>query len=204
MSSPLTLENSLILACVSPQPDVQHIRELMDRRHEWQEVVRKADQWRVVQSVYLQLRQEEQAGRLPASVAHRLKHLYYRDTIRGIARRELVRAALLRFSEASVPVIVLKAAALAAVIYQSDKLRPTRRIELLIHRRDLARSEEVLRGLREKPAAPPERPEGNSLLDVRHHIFDQRGVEGMPAAAGIRIEDFWARARPVEIASVST
>jgi hypothetical protein len=114
MSSPLTLENSLILACVRTEPDVQRIHELVERSPEWPVIVRKAEQWRLVTSVYLQLRRGAQPGR----------HLYYRDTIRGVAKRELLRAALLRFAEASVPVIVLKGAALATLVYQSHALRP--------------------------------------------------------------------------------
>ncbi len=204
MSSPLTLENSLILACVRTEPDVQRIRELVERCPEWSVIVQKADRWRVVPSVYLQLRRGAQPGRVPGPVAEGLKHLYYRDTIRGVAKRELLRAALLRFAEASVPVIVLKGAALATIVYQSHALRPTRRIELLVHRRDLARGETVLRSLRDAPGAPVGGPQGYALLDVRHDIFGQGSVEEMPEAVGIPIEDFWGRARPVQIASVPT
>jgi Uncharacterised nucleotidyltransferase len=203
MSSPLALEDSLILACVRTEPDLQHIGELVERCPEWPVIVRKAERWRVVPSVYLQLRRGAQSGRVPGPVAEGLKRLYYRDTIHGVAKRELLRAALLRFAEASVPLIVLKGAALANLVYQSHTLRPTRRIELLVHRRDLARVESVLRSLREAPGAPVGGPQGYALLDVRHDIFGQRSVE-MPAAVGIPIEDFWARARPVQIASVPT
>jgi Uncharacterised nucleotidyltransferase len=204
MSSPLTLENSLILACVRTEPDVQRIRELVERCPEWPVIVRKAEQWRVVPSVYLQLRRAAQGGRVPGPVAEGLKHLYYRNTIHSVVKRELLRAALLRFAEVSAPVIVLKGAALATLIYQFDTLRPTRRIALLVHRRDLARVEAIVRSLCEAPGAPARGPQGYTLLDVRHHIFGQSGVEGIPAAVRIPIEDFWARARPVQIASVPT
>ena len=64
-----------------------------------------------------QLRQAAQSGHVPEPVAERLRHLYHRDTIHGVARRELLRTTLLRFAEASVPVIVLKGAALATLVY---------------------------------------------------------------------------------------
>ncbi len=153
MSSPLTLENSLILACVRTEPDVQRIHELVERCPEWPVIIRKAEQWRVVTSVYLQLRRGAQPGRVPGPVAEGLKHLYYRDTIRGVAKRELLRAALLRFAEASVPVIVLKGAALATLVYQSHALRPigALRQSTLLGRRQCA--------LRlHKGTAPPWRP----------------------------------------------
>jgi Uncharacterised nucleotidyltransferase len=204
MLSPLTLENSLILACVRTEPDVQRIRELVERCPAWPVIVRKAERWRVVPSVYLQLRSGAQSGRVPVPMAEGLKHLYYRDTVHGIAKRELLRLALLRFAEASVPVIVLKGAALATLVYQFHALRPTRRIKLLVRRRDLARVGAVLRRLREAPGVPVGGPQCYTLLDVRHDIFGQNSVEEMPAAVGIPIEDFWARARPVQIASVPT
>ena len=166
-------------------------------------IIRKAERWRVAASVYLQLRRDVQSGRVPGPVAEGLKHLCYRDAIRGIAKRKLLRAALLRFAEASVPVIVLKGAALATLVYQSHALRPTRRIELLVHRRDLARVEAVLRTLREAPRGVPEQgPEGYALFDVHHDIFGQSSLKQMPTAVGIPVEDFWARARSVQIESV--
>jgi hypothetical protein len=204
MSSPLTLENSLILACVRMEPDAQRIHELVERCPAWPVIARQAERWRLVPSVYLQLRRGVQSGRVPVPVTEGLKHLYYRDTIHGVAKRELLRTALLRFAEANVPVIVLKGAALATLVYQSYALRPTRRIKLLVHRRDLARVGAVLRGLCEAPGAPVGGPQRYTLLDVRHDIFGQHSVEEMPAAVGIPIEDFWARARPVQIASVPT
>jgi Uncharacterised nucleotidyltransferase len=204
MSSPLTLENSLILACVRTEPDVQRIRELVERCPEWPLIVRKAERWRVVPSLYLQLRQGAQSGRVPGPVTEGLKQLYYRDTIRSVAKRELLRAALLRFAEASVPVIVLRGAALATLVYQSHALRPARKIELLVHRRDLARVEAVLCSLPEAPGTPVGGSQGYALFDVRHDIFDRSSVEEMPAAVRIPIEDFWARARRVQIASVPT
>jgi hypothetical protein len=63
MPSPLTLENSLILACLRTEPDLQRIRELVERRPEWPVIVRKAERWRVVPSVYLQLRRGAQLNR---------------------------------------------------------------------------------------------------------------------------------------------
>jgi hypothetical protein len=204
MSSLLTLENSLILATVQTEPDVRRICELVERSPQWPVIVRSAERWCVVPSVYLQLKQCAQAGRVPGPVMEDLKHLYYRETIRGFAQRELLRAALLRFSEASVPIIVLKGAALATLVYQSHARRPTRRIELLVHRRDLHRVEAVLRSLREAHGAPMGGPQSYDLIDVRYHIFGQSRVEEMPAAVGIPIEDFWARARTVQIASVPT
>jgi hypothetical protein len=221
MSSPLTLENCLILACARTDPDAQRIQELLERGPDWQEILRKAERWGLAQLVYTNLRQAAQSGCVPKPVTECLRHFFHRDTIHGAARRELLRATLLRFAEASVPVIVLKGAALANLVYPSPALRPMGNIDLLVHRRDLDRVEAVLRSVRDALGPPslsgagagPEAhrgipyldPESFSLLDVRHQIFSPRSAaDRMPAGVDLPIKDFWERARPVQIASVAT
>ena len=177
MASPLTLENRLLLACARTEPDVQHIQALVEREPDWQGILRKTERWGLAPLVYTNLRQAAQSGQVPKPVAERLRHLYHRDTIHGVARRELLRATLLRFAEASVPVIVLKGAALATLVYPSPALRPMGDLDLLVHRGDRERVDEVLRGLRAAPPAIPYLGQvGFSLLDIRDDIFSPRSA----------------------------
>jgi hypothetical protein len=136
----------------------------------------------------------------------RLRHLYHRDAIFGIAQRELLRATLLRFSEASIPVVVLKDAALAALVYPSPTLRPIGSIDLLVHGRDLCSADELRRSMRAaQHAIPILGPGALSVVHVRDDIRAPVGSADRPAAAAhIPIEDFWTRARPVHIESVAT
>src|SRR5215470_2009713 len=143
MPSPLPLENCLILACARTDPDVQRIADLVQRGPDWQAILQKVERWGLAPLVYTNLRQVVQSGHVPKPVAEHLRHLYHRDVIHGVARRELLRVALLRFSEARVPVIVLKGAALATLVYPSPRLRPMRDLDLLVHRHDLNRAEAV-------------------------------------------------------------
>ena len=172
MSSPFTLENRLILACARTEPDVQRLQALVARGPDWQAILRKTERWRLAPLVYTNLRQAVQSGQVPKPVAERLRHLYHRDTIHGVARRELLRVTLLRFAEASVPVIVLKGAALATLVYPSPALRPMRDIDLLVHRGDRERVEAVLRSLRDgaQPDAPSwESTAGSQAIGAARH-----------------------------------
>jgi hypothetical protein len=214
MASPLTLENCLILACARTDPDAQRIEDLVERGPDWQAILRKAERSGLVPLVHTNLRQAARSGQVPNAVAERLRQLYHRDTIHGVARRELLRMTLLRFSEAGVPVIVLKGAALAALVYPSPELRPMRDIDLLVNRRDVHRVAALLGSLRHAPPGTgTDAPSGNpsldpkrlALLDIRQDIFNAWSVaDGRPAARRIPIADFWERARPAEIASVAT
>ena len=144
MSSQLTIENGLILACARTDPDVQRIRDLVERGPDWETVLRKAERWGLAALVYTNLRQAAQPGQVPKATTERLRNLYHRDTTYGVAQREMLRATLARFSEASVSVIVLKGAALAALVYPSPTLRPMGDIDLLVHERDRDRVDALL------------------------------------------------------------
>jgi len=185
MSLPVTIENGLILACVRSDADVHRIQDLMDGGPDWEDVLRKAERWRLAPLIHVNLRRAAQSGTIPRAIIERLRHLHHREATYGIAQRELLRAALVRFSEASVPVIVLDGVALAALVYPSPTLRSTRNVDLLVHERDRDDVDALVRG---SPGAS-----GFSRLRVRHHIADR-----------IPIEDIWERARPARIESVDT
>jgi hypothetical protein len=211
MASPLTLENRLLLACARTEPDGQHFQVLVEQGPDWQDILRKTERWGLAPLVYTNLRQAVQSGQVPKPVAERLRYLYHRDTIHDVARRDLLRATLLRFAEANVPVIVLKGATLATLVYPSPALSPMRDIDLLVQRCDQDRVEAVLRSLRDgaEPDAPSGLPQLDpkrlALLDIRQDIFSAWSVaDGLPAAGRIPIEDFWERARPAQIEAVDT
>ncbi|MGE0702430.1 MAG: nucleotidyltransferase family protein [Vicinamibacterales bacterium] len=212
MLPPLTLENRLILACARTDADVQRIAALVGEGPDWQAFLQKAERWGLAPLVHMNLRQSDH---VPADAAQRLRHLSHHEKIHGLARRELLRMALTRFAEAQVPVIVLKGAVLATVVYPSPGLRPMRDIDLLVRRRDQDRVEAVLRSLRDTlwarqaaPAAQPRnpylKPESVALLDIRQDVFPAGSPDGLPAAGPVPIADFWARARSAHIESVGT
>ena len=208
MASLLTLENRLLLACARTEPDVQHIQALVARGPDWQAILRKTEGWGLAPLVYTNLRQAVQAGQMPKEVADRLRYLSHRDTIHDVARRELLRTTLLRLAEASIPVIVLKGAALATLVYPSPALRPMRDIDLLIQRDDQDRLEAVLRSMRDGDTHPrsslPD-PKRLALLDVRYDLFHSRSsADGLPTVGRMPIAGFWERARPVQIEAVAT
>jgi len=195
MSPQLTIGNDLILACARTDPDVRRIRDLVERGPDWETVLRKAERWELVAVVYTNLRQSA-GGQVPRTVTERLRSLYHRGTTYEVARRELLRATLARFSQAGVSVIVLRGAALAALVYPSPTLRPMGDIELLVRERDRDRVDALLtHSDRERSAR----------LRIRHHIPRQGdSANRLAAARRVPIDDVWERARPARIESVPT
>ena len=124
---------------------------------DWPRLLRQVERWGLAPLVYTHLQPAAHAGHVPQPVLARLRHLYHQDTIYGVAQRQVLRVTLQRLAAAGVPVIVLKGAALAALVYPAPTLRPMRDLDLLVQRRDRARVEAVLRRLREAPARGPTR-----------------------------------------------
>ena len=154
LSSPLTLETLLVLACVRRDLDAERIQDLVKRGPDWHAVLRGVERWSLAPLVYTSLRQADATGQVPDPVAERLRHLYRRQTVHWIDQREVLRETLQRFSEASLPAIVLKGAALATLVYPSPTLRPTRQVDLLVRQRDAARVEALLKSMRDATASP--------------------------------------------------
>jgi hypothetical protein len=214
MSSLLTLENLLVLACVRRDLDAERIQDLMKLGPDWHVILRRVERWKLAPLVYTSLRQADPTGQVPDLVAERLRHLYRRQTVHWIDQRKVLRETLQRFSEAGVPAIVLKGAALATLVYPSPALRPTRKIDLLVRQSDAARVEALLKSMRDAPEseaeAGPDTHRGlghrsrrrTSRGDVCTHFLNLRPADRLPTAR-IAIEDFWWRARPAQIESVA-
>jgi len=211
-----TLENRLILACARVEPDLSTIEALVKLDPDWQEILRKTERWSLASLVHVNLRHEAVRSRVPASVAERLRHIYHRDAIRGIAQQTALGTILLKFSETGIPVIVLKGAALAALVYPSPTLRTMGDIDLLVLRHDLDSVDGFFSamGYAGRPQKKPEgqKPHGNPVYaggagrSIVIEIHDEIRRPGSDAAAEtqIPVEDFWKRAQTVRIASVET
>jgi hypothetical protein len=204
MSSQLTLETLLVLACVRQDLDVECVQDLMKRGPDWRVILRVVERWSLAPLVYSGLRQADSTGQVPDPVTERLRHLDRRQTIRSIDQREVLRETLQRLSEANVPAIVLKGAALATLVYPSPALCPTQKVDLLIRQCDAARVQALLKSMRSDrhPRLGLRSHSRMSLVDVCTHILTLR--RSADPAAHIPIEDFWERARPVQIESVAT
>jgi len=215
MSSTVTLESRLLLACARTAADRHEVARLVASGPDWEVVVRTAQRWRVVPLADAHLRPVDG---VPADIAKRLRQLSYHETVHGMARRALLRTILARLAEAEVSVIVLKGAALSALVYPSPALRPIRNIDLLVpddaqHRVAIVLSDlwhgkgseaSTAAGLEADARNPYLRPGALGLIDIRSDIFNAGDFEGVGAVGPLAIRDFWARAWRTHIESIAT
>jgi Uncharacterised nucleotidyltransferase len=207
-----TLENRLILACLRIDLDVQSIGDMVEHDPDWQVFLRKTESLGIAPLIYTSLKQCAGTVEIPKPLKERLRHIYHREAIASLTLREALRAALDRFREAGLPVVVLKGVALAALVYPSPALRPMADIDLLVRRHDLGKADVLLRDVgfeRKSPEVsdsrlwsdPPfgvlyARPQGFPPIELQQHIISDAAM-----FVRIPIEDFWKRSRHAQIES---
>jgi hypothetical protein len=136
---------------------------------------------------------------VPASVRAQWQAQHTRTALRNTALLHQLRQAIDALDAASIPVVVLKGAALAQTIYENVALRPMRDIDLLVHRQDVPAALRQLAELGYKPA-DPEVHRGTQLayenelrlmradatrttIDIHWHLLDSPFYQAHPAFA---------------------
>jgi hypothetical protein len=150
---------------------------------------------------------------VPPDVAEVLRDGYRLTAVRNMLLLHALGACLRQLATAQVPVIVLKGAALAEVVYGNVSLRPMGDVDLLVHQRDLARTRHVLEGLGYVLGRAETHPgvlaeHENELVlckpgpvpvfvDVHWSLFDSPYYQSR-----IAMDWFWQTAQPAQIAGV--
>lgn len=168
---------------------------------DWHSLVQEAGRHGVTPLLYHCLKTSRLAPYVPTDVMQRLRNVYLHSTAVNVRRFHDLGVILSALKEESIPVIVLKGAHLAEVVYGgSIGLRPMCDADLLLKREDLDRGYETLSKLSCFGAGK------NSFnLDIHWNIedvdlFGPRGLD--MAQIHIGIEGLWERAQPAVIGGV--
>lgn len=133
---------------------------------------------------------------LPAGVARDLGEARWASSAAALRRRALAAAAAGALDRAGVEAIVLKGWPLAASLYGDDSLRPSGDCDLLVRREDRPRASAALAAAGFRTVGHHAEIHAGRLGDVDLHV-DLVNAERVPAraAAGLRTEAVWGRAR---------
>jgi len=138
----------------------------------------------------------------------RLARLYYEQAALNGRRLAALGKILEACARVTIPVIVLKGAAIAERIYGNIALRPMQDLDLLVRRQDLEATDCLLRHLGYVPdeseqarewyggddhhhLSPYSSADGRVVVEVHRHIVTRTPTISIP------IEDLWQRARPL-------
>ncbi len=141
----LATGNNVLLRCLGIGPErmgadsPRHISESV-----WDEVIRQAKQQRVTSLLYQRLRTLRTEISVPANILQKLQETYLRTALRNAYIHNELSKILGVMRNSGIPVVILKGAALAELVYQDIALRPMNDVDFLVRDRDMWRVPRVL------------------------------------------------------------
>ena len=140
--------------------------------------------------LYRRLKRFGASGFIPTDTMQALRESYFRNAARNMRLYHRLSKVLKMLNNADIPVIVLKGAHLAEVVYGKTGERVMEDVDLLFRKRDLARCQKRLREMGYYPYSR------HLPLDI-HWDIDL-------TVTPLSIKEIWARAQPEIIAGVET
>jgi Uncharacterised nucleotidyltransferase len=177
---------------------------------DWDGVMQQAARHEVIPLLYQHLKGTSRSATVPPSVMERLREGALRNAVRNLLLYRELSTVLRAYWDDGIPVIVLKGAYLAEVVYADRALRPMLDMDFLIRATDLPRAETKLL---EMGYGRLEQPDYDVNYATHHHLQPfvkpvgvkielHRTIGHSAGAFNIDVEGLWQRARPAAIADV--
>ena len=199
--------DELLLYCLRVVPD-----EMAGGRLEalsgsdWDAFIEAASQYGVAPLIYHRLRTSHPEVHVPADVMGRLQQAYLANGARNMGIYHRLGKVLALLRRDNIPVIVLKGAHLAELVYGNRALRSMGDVDLLVHTQDLMRVEAILFGISYTPTDFKRTIEKDNrhfgyMLSKRELYLEVHWTL-LPSEYpfDIDINGQWARSRPAVIA----
>lgn len=198
-------ESELLLYCLNIGTDETKAGKLEQlSTSDWDGVIQQSVRHGVAPLLYQRLEKLGPSANIPDSIVQRLRGIYLHSVVRNTLLYHELSKVLGILQNDGIPVIVLKGAALAELIYQNIALRPMSDVDLLVKGKDIWKIDKVLSQLGY---------ESNTfLLSKRHAQWIQHitytnrviHVEIHPKIYELPNLNPWINASPATIASTDT
>ena len=113
-------ETRLLLTCARSTAEPGTIQELARGNLHWGIILERATQLGVAPLIYSNLKKATDRIQVPKEIMKALGKLYYRQAAENMNLYLKLHEVLVGFSQEGIPVIVLKGAALAELVYQNS------------------------------------------------------------------------------------
>ena len=199
--------NELLLSCLGLSIPDSSLSTLNDfGKDEWDSLVGLAIKYGVASVLYSSLCQLPRPICIPSEVRTTLRNSYQRMAARNMRVYQQLLKLLVEFRTEQIPVILLKGAHLAELVYGNIALRPMADIDILVRNKDLSKSGAILEKqgyqmsiedvARSFEHLPPFRKKG--FLDVEIHF----NIAAPPISHNLEVAELWERSREKEIQGV--
>ena len=175
---------------------------------DWDDLVAESVRFGLAPLLYHRLRTLHSDRPVPAEVTAKLRHLYLQSAGRATRLYHELGKMLGRLRQASIPVIALKGAHLAELVYRNTALRPMNDVDVLVHQDDLIRVEAALLGMGYAPSECHRQVADDNYDFVyalpNRELFVEVHWNFLPSNYRSRmdIDGQWRRSRPAVIAGV--
>ncbi len=156
---------------------------------DWVETLQQSNKHGVTPLLYQRLQTAGLSPDIPADILLRLRKIYLTSTARNMRLYHELSKLLAVLQKNAIPIIVLKGAYLAEIVYGNIALRPMSDVDLLVKKQDLARSQQKLLQAGFSPR--------NSRLVLDLHWCIENSLTDF-----IDMEKIWENAQPAVVAGV--
>lgn len=199
--------DELLLYCLHVPPD-----EAGDGQPEtlsspdWDALIAESGRYGVAPLLYHRLRTSHSDIPVPDNAMERLRHIYLQSAGRALQQYHELGRVLAQLRRAHIPVIVLKGAHSAALVYRNIAIRPMGDVDILVHEDDLMEVEAALLSM----GYAPEKRNRQIAEDICHFayglpqsdFFVEVHWQLLPSLYRLNIDHdgLWERSRPASIA----
>ena len=201
--------NELLLYCLRMDSDETKGARLEElSTSDWEAIIQESVRHGVTPLLYHRLRTFHRGTPILTNVVQRLRQSYLQSASRNMRLYHKLGKVLEILRHGNIPVIVLKGAHLAELVYGNIALRPMGDVDLLVHKADLLRVEATLLGINATPLdyyrliGKDNHHFGYVLQDCGLHVEVHWNFLPSMYPFNIDIDGQWERSRPAIIAGV--
>jgi hypothetical protein len=206
-------EGQLLLSCLGVEDDdasSELLKQLSDC--EWERVVQQAITHGVAPLLYRRLETLSVKTVIPTLITQRLRDAALQYAVKNLQLYRELSQVLQVLQRECIPVVVLKGAHLAEIVYGNKALRPMEDLDLLVKKTDLLKAEKALLRLGYIYSI---RPHLEIDYAIHHHLCPlinsdaskvelHWSIERPTAPFNIDVDGLWERAQPLIVAGVET
>lgn len=206
-------EDRLMLACARTTlgpGEAAEVEAALAAPLDWPAVVQRSGWHKLDCLLYVHLRDERFATRVPAAVMQTLRERHRSTVVRRMYFRQELATILRALREHGIPVIVLKGAALAELVYRDPGARPMADLDILVPDDRAEQAQSIVQTMGYEPYGTPEDQEDTSANHRHMPVLVGRGkptvvevhrhVVRLDSPLCFDISGFWDRARDQAVA----
>ncbi|MCI5191544.1 MAG: hypothetical protein D3915_00215 [Candidatus Electrothrix sp. AU1_5] len=203
-------DHNLLLRCLCDAPDASELEQLTESN--WHDLIKQARSHAVLYLLYHRLKTRNLDHLIPTDTLKAVRTEYFECAWRNNRLYDDLLKILKALHRENIPVIVLKGAHLAQIVYGNIALRPMGDIDILVKKEDLLQAKEHLLGLGYTPFK--ETDIATACANSQHlpPMLKQDAppvelhwtIENPTRPFTIDIEGLWQRAQPASVGGVDT